>query len=93
MKIITTINWGLLLFYGGWLIYWATTVNQTASDLAGRGMAKAYLIIGFVLWVVIVGVNCLPFRLTKLAVFAGLALLLLNDVARWITQFTASKHH
>lgn len=86
MKIIAIANWSLLIFYGILLAYLALTPDRSGTDPAGRGLASAYLVFGAILLVLLIGVNVLPFRLTRIAVFAVALLPLAAGLVQGVSQ-------
>ncbi|GAB3543624.1 ankyrin repeat domain-containing protein [Spirosoma fluminis] len=86
MKLIALINWLLLASYGILLAYSTLAMNPSNTDAAGRGLATAYLLFGFIVLAVLVGVNCLSFHVTRLGVFVLLLLPLLAGLVELIGQ-------
>lgn len=72
MKIIALTNWSLIGCYAVILVYLALTLNQSGTDAAGRGLAVGYLFGGGILLVAVLGLNLLPFQLTKITVLVAL---------------------
>lgn len=91
MKIILVTNWSLLVFYILVLSYTALTMNPSNTDAAGRGLAEVYIFGGFVLLAILIGINCLPFRLTRIGVFAALLVPVTVGLYQVIREFSTTK--
>ncbi|GAB3924647.1 ankyrin repeat domain-containing protein [Larkinella terrae] len=87
MKIIGLTNWALIGGYAVLMAYSALTLNQSGTDAAGRGMAAGYLFVGAILLVVVLGLNLLPYQLTKIAVLFALLLPLVFGIREAATNF------
>ncbi|MVM35061.1 hypothetical protein GO755_33860 [Spirosoma sp. HMF4905] len=91
MKTIALINWLLLVIYGLFLSYAALTIDQSGGDAAGRGIARAYLLFGFILLALLIGVNCLPFLLSRQVVLVSLAFLICACISQLLNQLTTQQ--
>ncbi|MVM28991.1 hypothetical protein GO755_03020 [Spirosoma sp. HMF4905] len=91
MKAITIANWSFLIIYGILLTYSSLTLNQSGTDAAGRGMAAGYLFVGFILLVILIGVNCLPFQLSRIIVFVLGLLPIVVGLIHWMGQTSMSR--
>ena len=91
MKTITFLNWALLGLYGALLTYAALTTNQTNTDAAGRGLASAYILFGFLLLVAFVVMNWLPFPVTRIIVFVGVLLPLAGGIVQLVSQLATAR--
>ncbi|GAB3914247.1 hypothetical protein GCM10028803_59340 [Larkinella knui] len=72
MKIIALVNGSLIGCYAVLIVYLALTLNQSGTDAAGRGLAVGYLFVGAILLVAVLGLNLLPFPVTKITVLVAL---------------------
>ncbi|RRA99911.1 ankyrin repeat domain-containing protein [Larkinella rosea] len=88
MKIITLTNWALIGCYAVLMAYSALTLNQSGTDAAGRGVAAGYLFVGGMLLVAVLGLNILPFQLTKIVVLVALLVPLLFGIREAIVHYT-----
>ena len=91
MKLILVTNWSLLVIYILALSYTALTINPSNTDAAGRGLAEVYIVGGFVLLAILIGINCLPFRLTRLGVFTALLVPITVGFYQVIREFMINK--
>ena len=92
MKTVSLVNWALLACYGILLAYSALTINQSNTDAAGRGLASAYILFGCILLIVLIGVNVLPFRISRLAVLVMLCLPMIAGLVEFVgTGLTARR--
>ncbi|GAB2559722.1 ankyrin repeat domain-containing protein [Spirosoma areae] len=91
LKLVTITNWSLLIMYGVILAYSALTMTPSNTDAAGRGLATAYILVGAILLVLLMGVNVLPFRLTRIAVLMVALLPLVAGLFRLASQFRTTQ--
>lgn len=91
MKTLIYTNWSLLALYGVGLLIATLTLNQPGNDAAGRAMGAGFIVVGFILLLLLVGVNCLPYKLTRIGVFLALLVPIGLSLFQFISQYTAGK--
>ena len=72
VKIITTINWVLIGLYGAWVLY-AFIVQNKHSEMNMEGL---FIGLCFFILLLLVGLNLMPYWVTKIAVLFIVGLLL-----------------
>ena len=65
MKIIAIINWVLIGFIGLLLLYGITLMNPN-SDAAGKGVETTLFAVAFVVLLILIGMNLLPYTWVKI---------------------------
>ncbi|MBC7892879.1 MAG: hypothetical protein H7Y12_11740 [Sphingobacteriaceae bacterium] len=91
MKTLLFTNWTLMGLYALLLIYLSTTLSNSGTDAAGRGLALGYLVIGAILLVAVAGLNLLPFRTSRIGVLLALVVPLVLGARQGIGQFLAGR--
>ena len=91
MKTLIYTNWSLLALYGVGLLIAALTLNQPGNDAAGRAMGTGFIVIGFILLLLLVGANCLPFKFARIGVLLALLVPIGLSLSHFISQYTAGK--
>jgi hypothetical protein len=70
MKTITTSNWLLVSLYGIILLFSFFNINRRGNDAAGIGMETGLIFFGGILLAVLIGLNIIPYRWSRLTAFS-----------------------
>lgn len=77
MKLIAIINWVLIGLIGVMLLYGTTLINPQ-PDAAGQGVETTLFVVAFVVLLILMGMNLLPYTWTKIAALLIELLVLLS---------------
>ena len=86
LKFITGFNWVMLFSLGLFLLYVLLNDNAVSADLAGKGMVQGYALVGLILLGLLLFINLLPFRWTRIGVFVVLCWPTVVAVVQLITK-------
>ncbi|WP_128548042.1 ankyrin repeat domain-containing protein [Larkinella soli] len=81
MKIVFVTNWVLIGLYGLFLLFSFTGIGRPGNDAAGRGMESGFVFLGAIVLAVLIVLNFLPYRGTRITALVILALPALGMVA------------